>query len=336
MTCGDVHNVAGLECALFTIKEERAGAIEDDDLVFIVMTVTGRYAGGIHDDFAHSEVWRAVRLTDHDGHAALLGASRGDRLMLSVGEITDQRHRSSMTSAGDTPVMTQRRPTVVILPSAAMPDPSTAALIEGFCLGPFATNCYLVRPGDGSCWIVDASFEPRAMIQRVQELGDTPSAIILTHAHADHIAGLAEVKEAFPEAPVLIHEAEASFLTNPVLNLSAGYGEPLTAPVADRLLKGGETLELGDSSWKVLHTPGHSPGGITLYCEAAKQALVGDTLFAGSIGRYDFPTSDGPTLFKSIQQQLYTLPDDVTAYPGHGPTTTIGREKTTNPFVRGE
>lgn len=215
-----------------------------------------------------------------------------------------------------------------------MPDPSTPPLIEGFVLGPFATNCYVVRAGGGSCWIVDASFEPQPLIARVRELGLTPSAIILTHAHADHIAGLAEVKAAFPEAPILIHEAEKGFLTDPTLNLSAAYGTPLIAPEADGFLEDGQTIELGDSKWKVLHTPGHSPGGVTLYCEAAGEALVGDTLFAGSIGRHDFPTSDGPTLFKSIREKLYMLPDETRVYPGHGPMTTIGREKRTNPFVR--
>jgi len=214
-------------------------------------------------------------------------------------------------------------------------DRSNTAVIEPFVLGPFATNCFIVRsPSGGGCWIVDAGFEPDPLIQRVRHEGLTPDAVILTHAHADHIAGLHDVRRAFGEAPILIHQAESDWLNNPSLNLSEGFGQPLTAPPADRLLEGGETLELGGVSWKVLHTPGHSPGGITLWNEADAAAIVGDTLFAGSIGRFDFPTSDRDALMRSIRETLYALPDETTVYPGHGPETTIGREKATNPFVR--
>jgi glyoxylase-like metal-dependent hydrolase (beta-lactamase superfamily II) len=119
-----------------------------------------------------------------------------------------------------------------------------------------------------------------------------------------------------------------------MLNLSAGYGVEVTAPTPDRLLRHGETLILCGRPWQVRHTPGHSPGGITLYHEPGGTAIVGDTLFAGSIGRHDFPGSDFATLAKSIREQLYTLPNETTVLPGHGPTTTIGREKLSNPFVR--
>ncbi len=218
-----------------------------------------------------------------------------------------------------------------------MTEPTGTPLIEGYTLGPFATNCFIVRePGLEACWIVDAGFRPEVMIERVRALGLTPSAILLTHAHADHIAGLEVVKGAFPEAPILIHAAEREWLQTPELNLSAGLGTPLVAPAADGTLEDGQKLMLGESAWRVIHTPGHSPGGVTLYCESAPIALVGDTLFAGSIGRYDFPTSDGPVLFASIREKLYTLPDATIVHPGHGPATTIGSEKGTNPYVRAE
>jgi hydroxyacylglutathione hydrolase len=214
--------------------------------------------------------------------------------------------------------------------------------IETFVLGPFETNCYLVyesSPAPGSpCWIVDAGFEPAALIHRIGELGLAPQALILTHAHVDHIAGVDEILREFPKLPVLIHSDEASWLDNPLSNLSAAMGAQITACGGrgpSGALFDGQSLTLGSSSWAVLHTPGHSPGGITLFNPADQVALVGDSLFAGSIGRTDFPGSDFDTLANSIRLRLYTLPADTRIYPGHGPPTIIGRERLSNPFVRG-
>lgn len=206
--------------------------------------------------------------------------------------------------------------------------------LETFSPGPYATNCTIVHiPDHPNCWIVDAGFEPQRMIQRVRDLALTPLALILTHAHIDHIAGVRDVVHAFPNLPVWIHEAERDWLADPELNLSIFTGQPVTAPGPDRPLRDNEELTLGPSRWLVLHTPGHSPGGITLYCPDAKLALVGDALFAGSIGRTDFPGCSFEQLAHSIRTRLYSLPDDTKVYPGHGPATTIGREKKTNPFV---
>lgn len=212
--------------------------------------------------------------------------------------------------------------------------------IERFSLGPFETNCYLLRVSTGAGsggegWIIDAGMDPDAMINRARASGAAITRVVLTHAHADHIAGLAAVKAAFPEAEALLHRAEKAWPGDPNLNLSAAFDAPFRAPDADRLLEGGETLELGPTRWRVIHTPGHSPGGITLYCEEAGVAFVGDTLFAGSIGRFDFPTSNEQDLFHSIRDTLYALPDATRVLPGHMGETTIGREKATNPFVRG-
>jgi hydroxyacylglutathione hydrolase len=210
------------------------------------------------------------------------------------------------------------------------------ARIEAFVLGPYQTNCYLVYVGTGpDCWIVDCGFDPQEMIDRVQELRLTPTAIILTHAHIDHIAGLAEVRRAFPGVPVMIHRAERDWLGDPELNLSAFAGLPISGPDADRLLEEGDELTLAGSTWRVLHTPGHSPGGITLYSARDNSALVGDALFAGSIGRTDFPGCSFEELEQSIRTKLYTLPEETRIYPGHGPGSTIGRERRTNPFVNG-
>lgn len=214
-------------------------------------------------------------------------------------------------------------------------------MIEGFALGPFETNCYLVYPAAAPapgaarpCWIVDASFEPQAMIDRARELGLTPELLILTHAHVDHIAGVNEVLDSFPGLPVVVHEAERRWLADPALNLGLPIGMMITARGPDRTAGEGDMLTLGGREWRVLHTPGHSPGGITLYNAADGVALVGDALFAGSIGRTDFPGSDARTLAQSIRAKLYTLPDQTIIYPGHGPQSTIGAEKRTNPFVR--
>lgn len=244
--------------------------------------------------------------------------------------------------------------------------PPAAPIISTFTLGPWQTNCYVVQPGppgglrtaveagadpatsgrtsptphpaDGErdCWIVDASFGPGPIVEHVRRAGLRPMALILTHAHVDHIAGVAEVVAAFPgppRLPVWIHAAERDWLNDPELNLSMFTGQPVTAPGPDRLLADGDELSLGGTRWRVLHTPGHSPGGIALASHDAPVVLAGDALFAGSIGRTDFPGSSFEQLERSIRAKLYTLPDGTAVYPGHGPSTTIGRERASNPFV---
>ena len=220
-------------------------------------------------------------------------------------------------------------------PQAPSSQHGPRPILESFTLGPYQTNCYLVRtePGRG-CWIIDASFDPDPIVDRIHELGLTPQALILTHAHIDHIAGVNDLRRAFPTLPIQIHEAEKAWLLDPELNLSAFSGIPVTAPPATSTLKHGDTVMLEGTTWMVLHTPGHSPGGITLYHAPSMTAIVGDALFAGSVGRTDFPGCSFEDLAHSIRTKLYTLPEDTTIYPGHGPTSTIGREKRSNSFVR--
>lgn len=224
-----------------------------------------------------------------------------------------------------------------------MPESTQTPIIERFVLGPFETNCYVVsRPEGDSCWVADAGYGAEAMAEHIKEQGRSVEAIVLTHAHADHIGGLDDLAGAFPDAPVYLHQAEHPWLTDPMLNLSAMGGQPLSCNTeATQTLEDGQALELLGQRWRVLHTPGHSPGSVSLALETTDEsapdiAIVGDTLFNGSIGRSDFPTSDEAMLHRMIREKLYALPDDTAALPGHGPPTSIGREKQSNPFVRAD
>ena len=213
-------------------------------------------------------------------------------------------------------------------------------VITPFVLGPYQTNCFVVTPDNPSagmpCWIVDCGFEPEELLEWIELQRLRPSAILLTHAHVDHIAGVDQALSRFGRLPLSIHRAEGEFCSDAMLNLSGLFGLPITCTAPDQLLDDGNVLKLADSSWRVWHTPGHSPGGACFVHDDSKQAIVGDTLFAGSIGRFDFPTSNVDDLRNSIQNVLMKWPDETVIFPGHGPKTTIGRERKTNPYVRGE
>lgn len=204
--------------------------------------------------------------------------------------------------------------------------------VQVFTLGQWQTNCFVLAAGK-SCWIVDAGFDPEQMLDAIDNQGLTVEKVVLTHAHLDHIAGLHAVRHRHADVPILVHADEADFLTDTRLNLSAGIAEAVVAPEATGLLHHGDQLELNGVTFYIRHTPGHSPGGITLVQPEYNLAIVGDTLFAGSIGRHDFPTSDGPRLMRSINEQLMTLPDETQILPGHGPATTVAQERATNPFL---
>ncbi|MEM9419155.1 MAG: MBL fold metallo-hydrolase [Planctomycetota bacterium] len=206
--------------------------------------------------------------------------------------------------------------------------------IEIFPCGDFQTNCFVVSRPSGAAWLVDVGQRPGEMLDHVEAAGLKVEKIILTHAHADHIAGVAEALQSFPDTPLLIHESERDFPGDASKNLSLYISQPVVAPDPTDVLIHGQTLQLDGVTFEIRHTPGHSPGGITLYQPDIATAIVGDTLFAQSIGRFDFPTSDGPLLIKSIHEQLLTLPDGTRVLPGHGPETTIGRERVSNPYLR--
>ena len=206
--------------------------------------------------------------------------------------------------------------------------------IKKFTLGDWMTNCYVVHADSGACWIIDAGFDPEPMLAFIAQHGLTLEQVVLTHAHVDHIGGLSAVRRHWPEASVVVHQAERDFLSTPALNLSIVLDHAVVAPEADHTLAHGDKLTLDGLSVEVRHTPGHSPGGITLYEPTHGFAFVGDALFAGAIGRFDFPTSDYDALIEGIRTQLLTLPDATRVLPGHGPETTIGQERETNPFLQ--
>lgn len=209
--------------------------------------------------------------------------------------------------------------------------------IQVFALGGFQTNCMVVTDGPASrgngCLIVDCGYEPDELIEFIERECLIPERLVLTHAHADHIAGVHELFSRVGPMPISMHRVEEAWLNDPMLNLSAALGLSVTAPSPSEYLEEGDTVAIGGVVFSIRETPGHSPGGISLVHESSKNAIVGDALFNGSIGRTDFPGSSFETLAESIRTKLYTLDPDTVVYPGHGPTTTIGREMRSNPFV---
>ena len=206
--------------------------------------------------------------------------------------------------------------------------------IDYLILGEYQTNCYVLRNNDAAkdCLVVDPGLEAGELLEFLDEQKLNPIAVLLTHGHIDHIAGVADLRSRFPEIKVYIHNLDARMLTEPNINLSAMTGSAFVTEAEDVSLKEPDIIDLAGVKLLVLHTPGHTPGGISLYSKEDGIALVGDTLFADSIGRTDFPGGSMSQLLDGVREKLFTLPEETQVYPGHGPATTIAAEKAHNPF----
>jgi len=194
-------------------------------------------------------------------------------------------------------------------------------------VGPYGVNCTILGVG-GKAFVVDPGHEAERILAAVADKGLPLAGILLTHAHFDHVGGVPGMLAAFPDIPVCLGEKDFSVLTHPMNQFPPDY-PPIAKP---RNLKPASFAEELVEGLKVIETPGHTPGGVCYYFPSEKLLLSGDTLFAGSIGRTDLPGGNMPTLMESLKK-LTVLPDDTIAIPGHGPRTTIGEEKRSNPFL---
>jgi len=201
-------------------------------------------------------------------------------------------------------------------------------ILKTIVVGQNQTNCYILGCSDTKeAVIIDPGADTAEIKRAIKEAGVKPGFIINTHGHADHIASNKDFN-----LPIYIHKLDEPFLKSPYKNMSVFFGFFITSPPAGRLLEGGEKINLGKLTLEIMHTPGHTPGGICIKVEMPQWGVstivfTGDTLFKDGVGRTDLPGSSEKDLFDSINNKLMVLSDDVTVYPGHGPSSTIGRER---------
>ncbi len=205
-------------------------------------------------------------------------------------------------------------------------------LIEQLEVGPIMANCYILGcEQTKEAAVIDPGGDVDQILAALSNHGLTVKQIVNTHGHFDHVGANRKLKEA-TGAPILIHKGDAPML-NQLAASAASFGlSAENSPEPDRLLEDGDTIPFGDITLTVFHTPGHSPGGVALHTDG--YVFVGDTLFSGSIGRTDLPGGNYSVLLMSVQEKIFSLPDDTRVFCGHGPETTVGREKRYNPFFR--
>lgn len=204
--------------------------------------------------------------------------------------------------------------------------------IETIEVGVFACCCYVVER-EGEALVIDSGWEAEKVAERICSLDSCLVYILCTHGHIDHAGAVSELKGLFPKASVGMHSADLPLYKATIPEIDAFYPGRSKSLKIEIPLNTENELSFGGTRIKVLHTPGHTPGGVSFYFEEDGVIFSGDTLFAGSIGRTDFPGGDFDQLINSIRTQILSLPDETVVYPGHGPTTTVGAERTTNPFL---
>ena len=313
---GDQQNVPGLAIVKRPVIFNAGLSTRNDDFMFIVVLVAGGHTSGSDGVVTHRERRRRIGAPNHQSHRDATRASHRNRDWVDLFDASLEHERKS---SGYVLTVAKLR-------------------IKGFPLGAWQTNCWLVwidddpiRPG----WIIDVGDQPAPLLEAVRAQGITVQAILFTHAHLDHIMGLETVIAALGDLPRYAHALEHAWFGDPQLNLSAFADvAPVSVRAPTHALADADVLSLGPTQWRVVHTPGHSPGSVSFVCDAAKVVIAGDTLFAGSIGRSDFASGDGPLLIRSIREKLFVLSDDFVVHPGHGPSTTIGRERVSNPWLQ--
>src|SRR5713101_651662 len=204
------------------------------------------------------------------------------------------------------------------------------AKVHSLVVGRLQTNCYILQ-SDSTALVVDPGDEPERILRFLSDIAVKPTQIVATHTHFDHVLGVNAIRAKL-KVPFLIHREDLSMLESMQSRVREimGFNVP-PPPKVDQFLKDGESIAFGEDQVRVIHTPGHSPGSISLAGQGF--VLTGDALFNQSIGRTDLPGGDLDTLVRSITERLFSLDDDTIVYPGHGPETSIGDEKLTNPFV---
>jgi hydroxyacylglutathione hydrolase len=208
--------------------------------------------------------------------------------------------------------------------------------IHSLTLGSLQVSAYIVIDG-GQAILIDAPEGAEAIVEFCQARNLIPHTLVNTHGHGDHIFSNTALKAAWPGLIIAVGATDASLFSSPIKNLSIMFGALVKSPKADRLLKGGDTVQVGEATFEVIETPGHTKGGISLFSKDGPDGrpvvFTGDTLFAGGVGRTDFPGSSNEALMDSIRNRLLTLPPETVVYPGHGGPSTIGTEATSNSWL---